>query len=361
MLRCYIRNEDAGVEPRFRGNITDAPRIPEVKEAAPAAAGGTRPLKYVHRTDLISPERLHELTRRNNVRAWLQVLSHAGAILATGWLLHRFWGTVWAAPLFIVHGVLINYLYAAQHELEHSTAFSNRRINELLSRITGFIVLFPRDYDRAYHFEHHRHTNVPDRDPEIMGTNPHREHASIGGFFWRLSAIPYWYGRIVTILRVAGGNLAHERYMNDREQRRVIREARSSLALYFALIALSWWAGSWWMLSLWLAPMLLTKPLHHIQNIVEHTGRPLVPDVLSSTRTIHVHPLLRWLAWNMQYHCAHHLFPAVPFYNLPALQRELEPVLHDDTQVYGYLRAARAVIRDSRSGDIQKYGTFMAS
>jgi fatty acid desaturase len=31
-----------------------------------------------------------------------------------------------------------------------------------------------------------------------------------------------------------------------------------------------------------------------------------------------------FLYWNMQYHIEHHMFPAVPFYNLPKLHRAIK-------------------------------------
>ena len=55
--------------------------------------------------------------------------------------------------------------------------------------------------------------------------------------------------------------------------------------------------------------------------MVEHTARPMVPDVFENTRVIRTNAFMRWLGWNMQYHCHHHLFAAVPFYRLPALDR----------------------------------------
>ncbi len=48
----------------------------------------------------------------------------------------------------------------------------------------------------------------------------------------------------------------------------------------------------------------------------------------------------------MQYHWAHHLFAAVPFYNLPALDRELSKV--ERSVSHGYIAAARDVVRRSR-------------
>ena len=45
-------------------------------------------------------------------------------------------------------------------------------------------------------------------------------------------------------------------------------------------------------------------------------------DHRESTRTFYTNPFLGWLCYlNMQYHIEHHIFPQVPFYNLPKLHK----------------------------------------
>jgi fatty acid desaturase len=44
----------------------------------------------------------------------------------------------------------------------------------------------------------------------------------------------------------------------------------------------------------------------------------------------------------MQYHVEHHMFPAVPFYNLPALRREIEHDLPPAT--HGLLATWREIL-----------------
>ena len=43
-----------------------------------------------------------------------------------------------------------------------------------------------------------------------------------------------------------------------------------------------------------------------------------------NTRTIHLGPVLSFLYMNMQYHLEHHLYPNVPYYNLPALHEVIK-------------------------------------
>ncbi len=303
-------------------------------------------VEYVYRRELIDPKRLAVLRQRSNRRAWLQLGSHFGAVAASGVLLHALWGSLWAVPVFVIHGMLLNYLYAAQHELMHGTAFASRGLNELFSRITGILVIFPRDYDRVMHFTHHKYTNVPEKDPELMGAAASEAPGTLARFLWSLSAIPYWWRRFSSLFRNFFGNVEHERYMSERDQVLIVREARLHVGVYALAALISFVSGSWMVVSYWLLPLLATKPLHHIQNIVEHTGMPLNDDITVNTRTIRVNPLLRWMCWNMQYHWAHHLFAAVPFYNLPDLDRELSGF--ERSVSHGYFAAARDVVRRSR-------------
>ena len=63
-------------------------------------------------------------------------------------------------------------------------------------------------------------------------------------------------------------------------------------------------------------------------GITQHAG--LCEDVLDhrlNTRTVYLNPVFRFLYLNMNYHLEHHLFPAVPYYNLPQLHEEIKAYL----------------------------------
>jgi fatty acid desaturase len=103
---------------------------------------------FVGRRGSIEAKRLRSLSQRSNLRGALQLGSHAGALVATGLALNLTWGTLWAVPVFIAHGVLLNFLYAGQHELSHATVFRTRWLNEAFGRAIGFLMLYPRDFDQ---------------------------------------------------------------------------------------------------------------------------------------------------------------------------------------------------------------------
>jgi len=260
---------------------------------------------------------------RSDLRGALQLASHLGAIAGSGVLLGLCWGSVWCAPVFALHGVLLNWLYAAQHEMMHMTAFRNRWLNEAGSRLTGLIVLFPRDLDRIAHFRHHRYTADPARDPELADVPPGAAPPSWPALAWRLLGLAYWRRRLHYLLCLGVGDTRDVAFMTEAQRRAVVREARGHLLVYAAVAGTATALGTWAPLAYWLGPLVAARGSHEIQNLVEHTGRPQVPDVLRNTRVIRAPAVLRWLGWNMQYHCHHHLFAAVPFHRLPALDRAL--------------------------------------
>ena len=94
------------------------------------------------RKDMISPARLRELTVKSDTAGYIQLGSHLGAIVATGALLYATWGTWVAVPLFIIHGTLINFLYAGQHEMSHWTVFKTKKLIRR-RRNTGFVDRLP--------------------------------------------------------------------------------------------------------------------------------------------------------------------------------------------------------------------------
>lgn len=269
------------------------------------------------RRDMISPARLKALSVKSDARGFIQVGGHLGALMVTGVALALTWGTWWAVPLFVAHGILINFLYAGQHELSHWTVFRTKKINEVFGRLFGFILIYPRDFDQIQHFAHHRFTQDWDNDGELG-----RPRYTLSSYLLWVFGPTYWYTRVRRILRFSSG-IVSEHYIPDDRKPQVIREARWHLAGYVAIAAISLATGSWLAVQLWLLPMVLLKPVHQLQNTIEHLGLPHVDAITQNTRSTRTNAVMRWLCWNMQYHTAHHAFPGVPCYTLPKLHQEI--------------------------------------
>ena len=297
---------------------------------------------FVGRENLIPKTRLQELSQRSNLRGAIQTFSHFGAIGLSGVFLYASINiqTYWSIPVFIVHGILLNYLFAAQHEFNHYTAFRTRWVNDIFNRITGFLQLYPRDFERWYHFEHHRNTQNWKSDPELISRG---QPYTLYSYLPYLIGVTYWTGRIQRLFSVAFGKTAP--YFKEKQAKKVVLESRLHLVLYFFIILVSIKVESLAVVTYWIAPMFTTKVFQNVQNITEHTGLSHEPDTIHNTRTIETWWVFRWLAWNMQYHTAHHTFPSVPFYNLPLLHAELIKHVGYKPPTTGYLAFQYRFIR----------------
>ncbi|MDX8352643.1 fatty acid desaturase [Cognatiyoonia sp. IB215182] len=300
------------------------------------------------RRDLLTPAELRRLSERSDLRGALQMGSHVGAILVVGLLHAMALGTWWVLLTGFALGVLLNFLYAAQHELSHATVFKTRKLNEVFGRIMGFIQIFPRDFDQIMHFAHHQYTQDWERDGELV-----REPYTLTTYLLWLSGITYWRNRIVGVIRRARGIII-EPYIRVEEEARVIRESRIHLAGYALIALVSVATGSWAALTFWLLPMVLTKPVHQLQNTIEHLGLSHEDDILENTRSTRANALQRWLCWQMPYHTAHHTFPAVPFWKLRDLNDRIEAKAGDVHRM-GWIEFQIAVVGKLMAKDESQY------
>jgi fatty acid desaturase len=299
-----------------------------------------RPVDEVFvRRDVIDAAKLRSLCVPSNTQGAIQTLSHVGAIAATGTLLWVYRDSLWAVPLFVIHGVLLNFLYAGQHELSHWTVFRTGWLNEWVGRVFGFVLFYPRTFDQVQHMAHHRFTQDWARDGELA-----RARYTLTSYLLWMSGVSYWYTRWRRILRFCFG-VVTEPYLPQKRRGDIIREARWHLAGYALIAGVSVAMHSWAAVFLWLAPMMAMKCVHQLQNTIEHLGLPHEDNVLVNTRSTRTNALMRWLGWRMQYHTAHHAFPGVPFHRLRELNEAIFTARGAAPPSMTYLGFQMAVLR----------------
>jgi len=279
------------------------------------------------------------LTARDDGPGLLRIGIHGGAILLLAVLVLA--GVPFWPLLMLPLGILIVFLFTALHEAIHETAFRSEKLGRVVATVCGFLVLVPPLWFRFFHFAHHRHTNDPDDDPELMSPRPET---------WReylvyLSGIPYWKGMASALLGNAFGR-SDEPYVPNKARAKVAREARIFLAAYALLFVASVLFGTAALFWVWILPALLGQPFLRAYLLAEHARCPHVANMLQNTRTTFTTDIVRFFAWNMPYHAEHHAYPAVPFHSLPRFHEIVRE--HLGTTERGYVRFNRKFVRSLR-------------
>jgi len=121
----------------------------------------------------IEPDRLRELSVRNNVRPTIDVVLWLSLAIGLGVLAWSTRGTWWAIPAFLAYGAVAGGASDARwHEFGHGTAFKTSWLNDVLYVPASFMLAREATYWRWSHFRHHSDTIVVGRDPEIIFPRP---------------------------------------------------------------------------------------------------------------------------------------------------------------------------------------------
>ncbi len=260
-----------------------------------------------------------QLTRIDDRASALHLLVHLAAIALTGALIALqipFWPV-----LLLLQGVLIIALFTVEHECTHKSTFTSTIWNDWIGRFCGVLILLPFEWFRYFHMAHHRYTNDPVKDPELMyGERPN----SWVTYLIHLSGYGYWTG-MARVLFANGLGRANEGFIPKPAIQRIRREARGMMAIYFAVIASLFVTPV--LLWAWIVPALIGQPFLRMFLLAEHGQCPPVANMFENTRTTFTSSLVRYLTWNASYHVEHHTFPSVPGHNLPALHTHMKDQL----------------------------------
>jgi fatty acid desaturase len=295
---------------------------------------------------------MSELMKKSDAKAFATVLPQLGLFLFTG--LATYWvftlvhvsNLWWSLPALLaalwVHGTFVSFLGMGGpvHELCHKTPFRTQWLNEFFLKVYSFFSWSDYIAFRASHVKHHQVTVHSDHDGEVVlpakfdgeslkffFTNfvcdPVNVYRRLRDWTWgaigpeetRLKNWPDWIKLKVMPIENVEMRRAQKRWLQF--------VLFGQLALAAAFIA----TGHWFMILLFNCTGFYAGWGTMAVGIPQHIGLSSnVPDHRLCCRTFTCSWLPAFFYWNMQYHIEHHMFPAVPFYNLPRLH---EVVKHD--------------------------------
>ncbi|MEA2769757.1 MAG: hypothetical protein QOD93_2719 [Acetobacteraceae bacterium] len=280
---------------------------------------------------VLSNQELRALQGRSDLRGGVRLGLHCGLLVGAGWLVAVSSG--WALlPAVFVLGLVQVALFAPAHETMHQTAFASRRANAIVGWLTSCPSLLNWHFYTAYHLAHHRHTQVPELDPELGAAPP----TSVGGYFLRVLGVPFWTLRLRVAADCLRGDLSLHPYVSAAAAPKIIRSGRAMIVLMVGGSLISMLAFGWATpLLFWIGPQLLGQPPLRAYLLAEHTGCSQDRNGLTNTRTTLTSAPVRLLMWDMPYHAEHHLFPSIPFHRLADAHRLIRDKLGHVQPGYG--------------------------
>jgi fatty acid desaturase len=282
---------------------------------------------------------LGRLTQRSDRQGALRLATHIGCMSVTGamvWLVEPFWFLL--IPAMALHGMTIVTLFAPMHETVHRTAFVSPTANAIVGWLAGAGSFYNWTFYWYFHSWHHRYTQDPARDPELMLPKAR----NVAEYLLELATINFWRVRLVDYPKLALGRTDGLPFIPDNARRRIALSMSAQLAIYLAGLA-SIALGFTAVLYFWFLPALLAQPFLRALLICEHTGCSFDANGLTNTRTTLTNFSIRLLMWNMPYHAEHHSYPQIPFYRLPQAHLKMRDSLAHVAP--GYIAANSAIIR----------------
>ncbi len=247
-------------------------------------------------------------------------------IFGSIYLSTRFFNPILYLLTVIVIGARMHALAILMHDASHFRFLKNRKLSDWITNITTMYPLFSSiEQYRQNHLRHHKHLNTED-DPDWMAKLGRKDFTfpktkreflvTVVSYFTLYKGIvdAIWFLRRFSPLKAAAkpANKANKRF---------------GLIFTFLLLVTVSLLGIWLEFALyWLVPYFSTFFMfQYIRSVSEHFGELSYDHMLRSTRTLKSNFIARFLfaPHNVGYHLEHHLYPGVPYYNLPKLHKLL--------------------------------------
>ncbi|MBS0367467.1 MAG: fatty acid desaturase [Proteobacteria bacterium] len=214
----------------------------------------------------------------------------------------------------IVIGICIQAMAILMHEALHRNLFRRPTPDRWAAFAFGIPAFFSGTAYKVAHLSHHQHTRTSLDQDEISNLcrSPRQ--------YWFLFYAWFAVGMLLYIFIVPWKALS---IASAADRRRIVREYAAMLALYSLVIVIAILVGRVSELFLyWLLPVQVAMLFSNIRGLAEHLCTEK-SSVVSRTRTTTSNALVSFLMCNLNYHLEHHLFPGVPWYNLPKAHKVL--------------------------------------
>jgi fatty acid desaturase len=294
----------------------------------------------------VDKEKLRELTKRRDLPGLMQSLSLLFIYLITTVVSVYFFNMKMWIPMIAacyLHAMFSGFLGMSStiHELSHKTPFKTKALNEFFYYLFAFISWNNPIHFRESHTRHHHLTVFKGRDKEVVLT------PAPFGFVDFLSWFIFDYKKFHLIMR---GHLSYFfgkdmpdtffwdplfENKDDPKRKAMFKWSRIEIIGHLLFVALFIMTGQWVLIFTFTCSYFFADFLNRACEMTQHVGMASdIPDWRITCHTMVFGPVISYFYWNMNYHIEHHMFAAVPFYNLKKLH---DLIAHDTPEpVKGY-------------------------
>lgn len=290
----------------------------------------------------ISREDLARFTKRSNSKGLLHAIGFLLLIGATGTLSYfAFARGMWVLFAFAlyIHGTFYGFFGNALHELSHNTVFRSRWLTVAVTSLFGWLhwVYNPHLYRLSHQKFHHLYTLHQGSDGEDTPGYVELKPKLIFDLFFKVlqpKQLVQLFGRLFTLKPTSKGWRGRGYKLDSWEQfilqkaskserRQVMRLHVACLIGHVIFAAVSIYFGLWLLpILVTLAPFYGARFMGFMAGIHQHAAcEPNHPDFRISCGDAILDPLTSFLYWRMEYHIEHHMFAAIPCYNLKKFSR----------------------------------------
>ncbi len=225
------------------------------------------------------------------------------------------WSIVWLC--YLAMGYMQMGIVTFMHDCTHSVLFKTKWKNWVFGAFAMIPLLISFTAFKEDHLLHHRF-NRSNKDPDAFTMGKR----GIGDYI-----LFYAYALIGVVLTAIQFVIIFP--LQKLSGRKALIHW-SEIALHAVITVIIYeWANNKGIASevfaLWFWPLIFFGFFNSVRFVAEHYGTPWNAGQLAGTRTIISNPMHSWFWNNINYHIGHHVYPAVPWYNLQQLHALMLP------------------------------------